>query len=265
MKLKLIAAALALAAAGSANAAIDKAVSGNGELFAVVASKSLGYSFVADLGVKIDDFNTAPAANYMVDMSTYGQWASFNAAVAGATDLKFAVIGLDSTGTGAGLKRMYTTYAPGATVTNTTSGNFQTAVTNYDGWITNLTLPGSNAGTDMTSAVANNGSAYSDSSFTTTYFFGSNASSSLEAAKGKLAFSVLVNAGERANFGLVATASSPALKATLNELTTADQYYWTLNGADLTYVAAVPEPETYALMLAGLGLVGFVARRRKAA
>jgi hypothetical protein len=29
-------------------------------------------------------------------------------------------------------------------------------------------------------------------------------------------------------------------------------------------VAAVPEPETYALMLAGLGLVGFVARRRKA-
>ena len=29
------------------------------------------------------------------------------------------------------------------------------------------------------------------------------------------------------------------------------------------YVRGVPEPETYALMLAGLGLVGFVARRRK--
>jgi hypothetical protein len=28
-------------------------------------------------------------------------------------------------------------------------------------------------------------------------------------------------------------------------------------------VAAIPEPETYALMLAGLGIVGFVARRRK--
>ena len=29
------------------------------------------------------------------------------------------------------------------------------------------------------------------------------------------------------------------------------------------WVATVPEPETYALMLAGLGLVGFMARRRK--
>jgi hypothetical protein len=31
----------------------------------------------------------------------------------------------------------------------------------------------------------------------------------------------------------------------------------------LPYVAAVPEPETYAMMLAGLGLLGFMARRRK--
>jgi hypothetical protein len=29
--------------------------------------------------------------------------------------------------------------------------------------------------------------------------------------------------------------------------------------------AAIPEPETYALMMAGLGVIGFVARRRKKA
>ena len=33
--------------------------------------------------------------------------------------------------------------------------------------------------------------------------------------------------------------------------------------AALEYVGAVPEPETYALLLAGLGLMGTVARRRK--
>lgn len=33
--------------------------------------------------------------------------------------------------------------------------------------------------------------------------------------------------------------------------------------AHYSTVSAVPEPETYALMLGGLGVVGFIARRRK--
>jgi PEP-CTERM motif len=37
----------------------------------------------------------------------------------------------------------------------------------------------------------------------------------------------------------------------------------TISAARLTQVAAVPEPETYALMLAGIGALGFVARRRR--
>ena len=36
----------------------------------------------------------------------------------------------------------------------------------------------------------------------------------------------------------------------------------TISAARLTQVAAVPEPETYAVMLAGLGVVGFIGRGR---
>ena len=39
--------------------------------------------------------------------------------------------------------------------------------------------------------------------------------------------------------------------------------YSTFTGTFASPVAAVPEPETYAMLLAGLGLVGFMARRRK--
>jgi hypothetical protein len=41
---------------------------------------------------------------------------------------------------------------------------------------------------------------------------------------------------------------------------------WSTTGqsvADNVTVTAVPEPETYALFMAGLGLMGFIARRRK--
>lgn len=52
-------------------------------------------------------------------------------------------------------------------------------------------------------------------------------------------------------------ASGGSLLVTLAS-TNADQFY--ISG--MTVTAAIPEPETYALLLAGLGLLGFAARRR---
>ena len=41
------------------------------------------------------------------------------------------------------------------------------------------------------------------------------------------------------------------------------EYFYGGSVGAMSNVNAVPEPETYALMLAGLGVMGFVARRRK--
>lgn len=60
--------------------------------------------------------------------------------------------------------------------------------------------------------------------------------------------------------GVEGTGTTPFV-LTLNGFTTAGKP--SLYSGELT-VTAVPEPETYALMLAGLAAVGFVARRRKA-
>lgn len=43
-----------------------------------------------------------------------------------------------------------------------------------------------------------------------------------------------------------------------------DSDYSNNTGSILAHVTSVPEPETYALLLAGLGLMGTIARRRKA-
>ncbi len=60
--------------------------------------------------------------------------------------------------------------------------------------------------------------------------------------------------------GVANDTATPSIRSVL--LTNPYPYYGDGIALDDIRVAAVPEPETYALMLAGLGLVGFAARRR---
>ena len=51
---------------------------------------------------------------------------------------------------------------------------------------------------------------------------------------------------------------------TLHITGTSDAYNTSTYGGTLTFSTPVPEPETYAMLLAGLGALGFLARRRNA-
>lgn len=55
-----------------------------------------------------------------------------------------------------------------------------------------------------------------------------------------------------------------ALAATVLNATGGQETFFVTNLGGTPPVTPIPEPQTYALMLAGLGVVGFMARRRKA-
>jgi hypothetical protein len=248
-------------AAGSANAAISTTTSGNGELFLVINDTTAGYSFVGDLGIAMDSFNASLGQSF--DLSSYSQWSAFNTAIGGTlNNATFAVLAVDSTGTGIGGDRMWVTSSTAiseADVAATQNKQLGAAAIVLDGTATVTVLNQLNANLgvvagDMDSVA--NGSAYSaDGSLT---YWEGNVGDSM---KTKLPFSVMVDANEAANFGFMVTTGTQVSLTAVNYAQAPGQ--WTVGANTLDYtVASVPEAETYAMMLAGLGLVGFMIRRR---
>lgn len=253
--LKSIAVAVTLAvAAAGANAAIDDGSSGNGELF--FSAWDANGSYTLDLNVSIDAFEAALAAP-----GAFNQlWAADTKLVsflstADQSSLQWNVVAGDADGEA----RLLTTFSTlgSSKIKNSTGTNAVGALGQFA-----IAVNGELAAGADSLAVTNLSPAYAGQDA-----FGNK-------INGALNFS---NAGT-----LAANSYDNGLSflgATMVDATTARADYnvyadgadsvkvW-LDGSGLhmaSAVAAVPEPSEYAMLLAGLGMIGFMARRNKRA
>lgn len=264
-QLKALAAAAILAASIPAQAAIDFAASGNGSMVLTLLDSVSGVSAGFDLGKNYLDFNQVAAAGAVSSVTASGTafswdlagnadysaaWSQFFTASASDANVRYAITGGDNLGTGAGLRGYITTYA-GAGV-STSTNQLITALGNHDTYTQNLgVLAGSTINT-----VANGAAFQSPSA---TFYLGNKNNNTGPLATGALGTSLGVIQSVSA-----ASTLSPAVNTIFGN---GASFNLASNGALLystSAIAPIPEADTWAMMLLGLGFMGFVARRKQA-
>lgn len=170
---------------------------------------------------------------------------------------------------------------------NAFSGNFVTLGSGLDGWTINagtvdlihsywqpaggsysLDLNGGSAGTISQSFATTVGGTYNVSFSLAGNHDGGGDKTITVGVTDPHSFSFALAGSSRSAMGWQTESFSFVATSALSTLTFAGNPANTYYGAALDNVsvtAAVPEPETYAMLLAGLGLVGAIARRRRPA
>jgi hypothetical protein len=283
MTLKAVAAALLIASSGAAMADIANGETGNGELFLSVWDQVNSQSYIRDLNVGMNSFGTInrPTGGFATNVDVWtgpgtnpirftsmadSNWTTFLSGKSDAVIDQFVwdVIALDSTTVGSvpdGIR--YLTTSGTALNWSTTTGNQQnnSSIVGFQGAnayvnAVNLTLTGDTSVGG--SAIFGAGSAA---------YMGEGTSGKLDNFGTFARFKTTGLIGNPLDFYYItrSSASAPAEGLAVKYGNIGGDAEWLLSkSGDLTFSAPVPEPETYALMVAGLALVGVAARRRRA-
>jgi len=253
MKLKVLVGAAALAFAGAASAAISDGSGGSTDLLFVGYNQTSASTYLYDTGISFTAFSATTAQDFNLGSVAAG-WSAF--ATSAGANLRWSVTGWDSA---SALSKF-------AATSNSTLASFSliqrngstSAIQggNPDGWVSdvNLQLGAATAGS-LTGAAAWNDATWgmADNLFGATVNTGGTT-----VVTGKV--------GDQMKFFQVAQSSiSPNSLSTVTQYGTNGTNYWTLTaGNHLVYnaTAPVPEPSTWAMLIAGLMMVGSIARRR---
>lgn len=267
-QVKTLVAALALTAATvPAHAAMTSATSGSSSLILTLLDFNSNVSATFDLGYSYDTFQdlvnaAGSTGNYTFDLAggDYANaWTSYWS-VASSTNTKWAVYAADGTGSGAGARGIISTYKSGANLTN--SNQLQTSIGNFNTYITQ------NNGLDNHNSVENGASVVTSNLVNS--FAGkavAYGSTGRINAQGHVSMNNLDQSMTVVQQLTGATAAAPVAFNTLGNAQGDYTFKMSSTGIlsfSVPVVTPVPEADSYAMLLAGLGIVGVIARRRKA-
>lgn len=266
MKLKHIVAAALVAASAPSFAFLNNNTAGNPELVMVIYDTVDQVSYALDLGLSLDaglagatQFNAASAYNYNLGGANFNAFLS--AAAVNNNTLQFAVFAGEQVGTSAASRRLFTTVTTGANSAGT-QGNFNSAEGNLSGYIGSLV----NVSNGSTFGTVDNGDGWASAADTSAaaYFMASNGWNKFNVAA--LTWTNNNAVGTAATFRSIVNTSGINTGGATTQTDFAGVWSVAQSGSayTLTY-SAVPEADGLALMVAGFGAMGFLARRRKAA